>query len=153
MKKIVLFICIGFVLFACDKNKLSEEEQLAKDIEIIKQYIADNDLEAVETESGLHYFISQQGTGASPSANSTITIRYKGYFTDGNVFDQSQPEGAEFPLMNLIRGWQEGIPLFNEGGKGVLMIPSILGYGPKGNSAVPPNSVLIFDIELFEVKN
>lgn len=144
---------IAVAFASCNKNKLSEEEQLAEDIKIIKTYIADNNLNAIESESGLHYVIDQQGTGSAPTISSSVTIRYKGYFTDGKVFDQSQPEGAEFPLSNLIKGWQEGIPYFNEGGKGVLLIPSSLGYGPKGNSAVPPNSVLIFDIELFEVKN
>jgi FKBP-type peptidyl-prolyl cis-trans isomerase FkpA len=150
-KKLTLFV-ISMLAFACDKNKLSPEEQLEKDIEIIKSYIADNNLAAESTSSGLHYVIEQPGSGASPTLSNTITIRYKGYYTNGNVFDQSQPEGATFPLSNLIKGWQEGIPLFKEGGKGILLIPSALGYGPKGNSSVPGNSVLIFDIELFEVK-
>lgn len=152
MKKLlVLFLC-SLVVFACDKNKLTPEEQLEKDIAIIKNYISENNLNAESTSSGLHYVIEQAGSGASPTLNNSISIRYKGYFTNGNVFDQSQPEGATFPLSNLIKGWQEGIPLFQEGGKGILLIPSALGYGPNGNSSVPGNSVLIFDIELFEVK-
>jgi FKBP-type peptidyl-prolyl cis-trans isomerase FkpA len=153
MKNIFLFLFISLFIFSCGKNKLSEEEQLAQDIEIIKTYIADNNLNAQETASGLHIVIDNQGSGASPNLSNSVTIRYKGYFTDGNVFDESAAEGATFPLSNLIEGWQEGIPYFNEGGKGMLLIPSSLGYGPDGNSAVPANSVLIFDIELFEVIN
>lgn len=153
MKNIILLLSASVLLFSCGKNKLSEEEQLAKDIEIIKAYITDNNLNAQETESGLHYVIDNEGTGASPDISNSVTIRYKGYFTDGKTFDQSQPEGVTFPLSNLILGWQEGIPYFKEGGKGMLLIPSSLGYGPKGNSGVPANSVLIFDIELFEVIN
>lgn len=151
MKFSWLVLLVGIVLFSCNKNELSEEEQLEVDIKEIEEYLEENNLSAQKTDSGLHYVIDQQGTGAKPSSQSDVTIRYKGYFTDENIFDQSSEVGATFNLQNLISGWQEGIPLFNEGGKGMLLIPSKLGYGPNGNQSVPPNSVLIFDIELMKV--
>lgn len=151
MKFTWLMLFMGLVLFSCNKNELSEEEQLEEDIAEITKYLEVNDLKAEKTSSGLHYIIDQQGTGVKPNNDSQITIRYTGYFTDDNVFDKSSDVGATFGLKNLISGWQEGIPLFNEGGKGMLLIPSSLGYGAEGNQSVPPNSVLIFDIELMKV--
>jgi FKBP-type peptidyl-prolyl cis-trans isomerase FkpA len=72
--------------------------------------------------------------------------------TDGSVFDQSNSAGVSFNLTSVIQGWQEGIPYFKKGGKGKLLIPSALGYGTQGTSGISPNSVLIFDINLLDVK-
>ena len=146
-----LLLLIGLFLLSCNKDQLSEEEQLKEDIKIIEAYISENNLSAESTDSGLHYIIDQQGTGAKPNINSTVTIRYTGYFTNGSIFDKSNELGATFNLQGLIKGWQEGIPMFNEGGKGKLLIPSKLGYGSNQNGGIPPNSVLIFDIELMKV--
>ena len=79
------------------------------------------------------------------------TKYYKGYFLNGETFDQSNANGATFPLNRVISGWTEGIPLFKEGGEGVLIIPSNLGYGPSGNSSIPGGAVLVFDIKLISV--
>ena len=74
---------------------------------------------------------------------------YKGYLTCNRVFDETTSvEPAEFGLNGVIPGWTEGIPLFKKGGKGKLLIPSALGYGPNGTFGIPGNTVLIFDIEL-----
>ncbi|PKR81663.1 peptidylprolyl isomerase [Brumimicrobium salinarum] len=150
--KIIPFLILGLLLFstAC-KKKLSSEEQLKADIEIIKDYCKENNLEATETKSGLHYIIEEQGNGNHPFANDNVRVRYKGYTTDNKVFDESDSEGITFNLQNVIKGWTEGIPKFKEGGKGVLLIPSKLAYGEKGNSSIPPNTVLIFDVELLTI--
>ena len=66
-------------------------------------------------------------------------------------FDQSSSNGITFPLSGVIQGWQEGIPLFKEGGSGILLIPSALGYGSQSVGTIPANSVLIFDINLIDV--
>jgi len=149
MKKILvlLFIVLSFV--SCKKRKTATQAEL--DEKIITNYITDNKLNATATGSGLYYVISSQGTGAQPNASSNVTVNYKGSLKDGTVFDQSAPAGISFGLPGVIKGWQEGIPYFKKGGKGVLLIPSALGYGSNATGSIPANSVLIFDIELLNV--
>jgi len=134
---------------SCKKKKNATQVEL--DEKIITNYIFDNKLNAIATGSGLYYVVLNAGTGAQPNSNSNVTVNYKGSLKDGKVFDQSAAVGVTFNLNSVIKGWQEGIPLFKKGGKGVLLIPSALGYGDKSTGSIPANSVLIFDIELLNV--
>jgi FKBP-type peptidyl-prolyl cis-trans isomerase FkpA len=121
------------------------------DMDKIEAYLADNNLTATATASGLYYIITQEGTGDHPNLLSSVTVRYKGYLLDGTVFDQTTGnQTVTFPLANLIQGWQEGIPLLKKGGKGTFFCPSDLGYGSQQVGSIPPNSVLIFEIELVD---
>ncbi len=152
MKRALFLTVLVSMLFAGCKKDEDNTDYSARDKEIIEQYIADHNLNAKEHESGLYYVIDKQGNGPKPTEKSTVTVHYKGYFTDGKVFDSSLGGNPRtFNLQNVIRGWQIGIPLFNEGGEGMLLIPSALGYGSSGTGNIPPNSVLIFDIELIDV--
>jgi len=154
MKNTVILFIIGLFLIGTScKKSLSPEEQHEKDIEIIKEYIADKNLTAQETYSGLHYVVNTLGTGNHPFANDNVTVRYKGYTTDGSIFDQSKEEGITFNLQQVIKGWTEGIPKFKEGGKGILLIPSNLAYGEKGSGSgsIKPNTVLIFEVDLLTI--
>ena len=117
----------------------------------ILQYISDNNLNAESTGSGLYYLVNNTGNGDVPDINSIVTVAYKGTLTDGTIFDQSGTSGATFPLSNVIQGWQEGIPLYSEGGSGILLIPSALGYGSQAVGSIPANSVLIFEVTLLNV--
>ena len=150
MKAFSILIFSLIVLSSCNKS-LSEEEQFDEDVSLIKEYIADNELDAMSTESGLYYTIDKLGTGNFPNANNEVTVRYKGYFLDGGVFDQSDEFGISFNLQNVIQGWTEGIPLYKEGGEGILLVPSKLGYGKQGKGSVPPNTVMIFEVKLLEI--
>lgn len=116
----------------------------------IDQYIEDNSLTATETREGLFYVLNETGDDQRPNINSNIEINYIGRFTDGDIFDQSGNTPAVFPLSNLIRGWQIGIPLMGRGGDVDLIVPPQLGYGPGARQGIPGNSVLIFDIELLD---
>ncbi len=132
------------------------KEQVEKDRLQIEDYLEDNNLTAEVTDEGLYYIISVPGTGVHPDINSEVTVHYAGYKLNGDIFDSSYDRGEKitFPLANVIRGWQIGIPLFKEGGSGKLIIPSHLAYGssPPPGSTIGKNEVLVFDIELFEVK-
>ena len=147
MKNILIALSFITVLVSCSKDS-DFIEQNEKDI--IK-YIEDNNLDATRSESGLYYVINKAGSGAKPNINSNVTVAYKGYFTDGKVFDQSSNAGISFSLQNVIRGWTEGITYFKKGGEGILLIPSNLGYGSSETKGIPGGSVLIFDIKLIDV--
>lgn len=116
--------------------------------EEIVEYIEANDLVATESETGLYYIIEEEGSGEQPTATSNVTVAYKGYYTDGTVFDESNEDGVSFDLDKVIGGWTEGIQYFKEGGSGKLLIPSSLAYGRLGNQSIPGGAVLIFDVNL-----
>lgn len=149
MKKLIYGFCIALCLVACKKKETVD--QAALDEETITNYISTNKLDAKATGSGLYYVIQTQGSGAQPTLNSHVKVNYKGYLASKIVFDQSKSGGFSTPLTGVIKGWQEGIPYFKQGGKGILLIPSALGYGAQDVGSIPANSVLIFDIELLEV--
>ena len=136
-----------------------ETDQTAIDNNILTKFIADNNLDAQEVQRGLFSVIDEPGTGLSPTINDSVRVAYTGFFLEvndnneivtGDVFDSSP--GIEFPLSGVIEGWMLGIPEFQTGGSGILLIPSALAYGEAGiPGVIPPNSVLVFNVNLLEV--
>ncbi len=107
------------------------------------------------TASGLQYEVLTEGTGPSPAATDTVAVHYEGKLLDGTIFDSSYKRGqpAEFPLNRVIPGWTEGVQLMKTGSKYRFTIPPELGYGAQGaGGVIPPNAVLVFDIELLGVQ-
>jgi len=106
------------------------------------------------TPSGLQYEVLTQGTGMKPSAVDTVTVNYKGTLIDGTEFDNSYKRGEpiSFPLTNVIRGWTEGLQLMPVGSKYKFYIPYQLGYGLNDQGVIPGGSVLVFEVELLDVK-
>lgn len=151
------FLALFFILFiSCSDDEQPVEEQQPVDLvslndQQIRDYLAENNLQAQKSASGLYYIIEDEGTGLRPTATDDVRVAYKGYFTNGEVFDQSSAEGVIFNLQDVIRGWTEGITYFKEGGSGLLLVPSHLAYGPNNYRGIPGGSVLIFEIELIEV--
>jgi hypothetical protein len=108
------------------------------------------------TESGLKYTDEVVGTGASPSPGKTVVVHYTGRLPDGTKFDSSVDRGTPFEFKigvgQVIQGWDEGVMTMKVGGKRKLIVPPELGYGSKPAGQIPPNSTLIFDVELLGVK-
>ncbi len=116
----------------------------------------------VKTSSGLQYEETKVGTGESPKAGQTCVMHYTGWLwvngAKGKQFDSSLDRGQpfQFPLGQgrVIKGWDEGVATMKVGGKRTLLIPPALGYGARGvgDGLIPPNSTLIFEVELLGVK-
>lgn len=109
--------------------------------------------EVTVLESGLQYEVLEEGEGEKPGATDVVTTHYEGRLIDGTVFDSSYERGepASFPLNRVIAGWTEGLQLMSPGAKYRLYVPPDLAYGDRGAGPVPPNSTLIFDVELLGV--
>ena len=121
-----------------------------------KAKIAELSEGATETPSGLMYKMQTEGQGEKPKASEVVKVHYKGSLTDGTVFDSSYDRGQpiEFPLGvgRVIPGWDEGIALLSVGAKATLIIPPHLAYGERGaGGVIPPNSTLVFEVELVEI--
>jgi FKBP-type peptidyl-prolyl cis-trans isomerase FklB len=109
----------------------------------------------VSLPDGLEYKIIKKGEGESPSSSDIVTVNYSGKLLDGTEFDSSYKRGkpAEFPVTGVIHGWTEALQKMKIGSKWELFIPSNLAYGPSGRSGIPPNAVLIFDVELLSISH
>ena len=145
------FLLLGAALLALSTWTACHKDQADIDRQDIQQYLSDNNLIATEHSSGIFYIIDSVGTGGNPTLDSQVTVKYKGYYLDGTVFDQTAgSDTAKFPLGNLIKGWQIAIPLLQKGGKGTFWIPSALAYGPNPPFGVRANAVMVFEIELVD---
>lgn len=129
-------------------------EQLQIDKNLIVKAIEENKTDVKQSHEGIYYARIKEGTGRQVSVNDTVTVHYKGYlFNDNSVFDETKDKPATFPLKRLIMGWQVGVPLCKVGGKIKIIIPSNLGYSIRTRAAkIPPNSVLVFEVEVADAK-
>ncbi|AWN81848.1 FKBP-type peptidyl-prolyl cis-trans isomerase [Candidatus Cardinium hertigii] len=142
--------------------------QLEKDKKLIIDYLKEHNIPAETTDAGLFYTIDQPSQDAPVVQNETVAVHYIGKFLDGTVFDTSIAEVAKahnlynatrdykpfkFLVGNgeVIAGWDKGLPLLKKNEKARFFIPSALAYGEKGNSHIPPNTVLIFDIQVINI--
>ncbi len=107
-----------------------------------------------KTASGLLYKVEKEGTGPAPVDSDTVVVNYKGTLIDGTEFDNSYKRGEplSFRLDGVIPGWTEGLKHLKKGGKIELVIPPDLAYGQNGVPGIPPNSTLVFDVELLDIK-
>lgn len=144
------------------KEKMEAERQKeaakaqADEAKGINKYLSDNKISVAPTASGLYYVEEVAGTGKQAMAGKSVKVHYTGYLLDGTKFDSSIDRGQPFEFTlgqgQVIPGWDEGVALMKEGGKAKLIIPSKLGYGPRGaGQSIPPNSSLVFEVELIEV--
>jgi len=133
------------------QNRISNEQKVQGEA-----FLAENAQKpgVMSTSTGLQYQHEVVGEGGMPTAADTVEVHYTGTLLDGTEFDSSIKRGkpASFGLGQVIPGWTEGLQLMRVGGKTRFFIPSDLGYGPGGTRGIPPNSVLIFDVELLSIK-
>jgi len=135
------------------QNEIQSRENMAK----AQAFLAENARKSgvITTESGLQYRVIRRGTGVTPTESSQVVVHYRGKLLDGTVFDSSydRNEPATFQVDQVIQGWIEGLQLMSAGAVYELFIPANLAYGEQGNPVIPPGSLLIFEVELIEVKN
>jgi FKBP-type peptidyl-prolyl cis-trans isomerase FkpA len=138
------------------RQKKVQEMAQQQGLDAAREYLANSATNegVTVTESGLQYKVLVEGTGKKPTASNTVKVHYEGTLITGQVFDSSIKRGepVEFQLNRVIPGWTEGLQLMQEGAKFKFVIPPELGYGAGGTGGIPPNSVLIFEVELLEVK-
>jgi FKBP-type peptidyl-prolyl cis-trans isomerase FkpA len=139
---------LDFIVSAIDTNKLKQYDDVS-----INKYLQANSLSGfTKSATGLYYKISNPGTGSPITIDSTVSAEYTGKFFNGVVFDKADVgKAVSFPLMGVIKGWQQAIPLLKQGGSIRLVIPSALAYGTVGSTGIPPFSCLDFDIKITDV--
>ncbi len=139
-----------------DKLREMLGQKTSQQMEQGTQFLTENSArEGVTTlPSGLQYEVLTEGTGPKPEGTSRVTVHYEGRLQDGKVFDSSYKRGqpATFGVRQVIAGWTEALQLMPVGSKWRLFIPSELGYGARGaGGSIPPNAVLVFDVELLGI--
>jgi FKBP-type peptidyl-prolyl cis-trans isomerase FklB len=140
------------------KAKAKSDDAAAKNIEAGKAFIIDykSKKDVVSLDNGMTYKVIKDGSGVQPMLTDTVTAHYTGKLIDGTTFDSSIPRGqpSSFPLANVIKGWQEILPMMKVGAKWEVVIPPQLAYGEAGaGKIIGPMATLVFEIELLEVKS
>jgi FKBP-type peptidyl-prolyl cis-trans isomerase len=137
-------------------------EQAVTDEKMLQEYFTKNNLHPSKTASGLYYIMQKEGTGNSPLKDQEVTVNYTGKTIEGVTFDSNldtafhhtQPFTFAAGDGQTIKGWDEGVMMMKKGGKATFFIPSGMAYGPKSPSPkIAPNSNLVFDIEVLDIKN
>lgn len=141
-------------LEAAGKNKADGELFLAANkvkpgVKVISTIAPDG------SPTELQYLVLTSGSGPKPTASDVVTVNYRGTLIDGSEFDSSYKRGepATFQVTGVIKGWTEALQQMNVGSKWKLFIPANLAYGENGRPGIPPNSTLIFEVELLESKS
>jgi peptidylprolyl isomerase len=156
MKYVVLIIIIALAVLYFTRSA-NDKKAALENIAIGKDFLAKNKVaEGIsETASGLQYQVLQQGEGdVHPTASSKVKVHYHGSLLDGTIFDSSVDSGKPFSfgLNQVISGWTEGLQLMVVGDKFKFFIPAELGYGNRAAGKITPGSLLIFEVELLEIK-
>lgn len=162
MKKLILLLLLAAFFSGCLKSDTNNNPTCnydacgvvapASEIASVQAYLSGNGITATQHCSGLFYVIDAPGTGTTPTVCSTVVVNYQGKLTNGTVFDQTTTSPATFNLSGLITGFKNGIPLIKAGGKIRLYVPPSLGYGSSSAGSIPPNSILIFTVDLLGVQ-
>lgn len=147
MRQLLTSLLFFVVVFVCQANKIQAQDEPPYQF---------NERKAVSLPSGLKYVIIEEGEGIKPEKGDQIVVHYYGHLKDDKVFDSSFERGTPFTIEigvgKVIKGWDEGLLLLNEGTKAVLICPPNLAYGNLKTATIPASSTLYFHIELIKVK-
>ncbi len=148
MRNILFSLSLLFIISCGNKNE--ENLEAVQEEAVMELKVG----EEVTTESGLKYEVITLGTGEKPGESDKVEVHYHGTLLDGTVFDSSVDRGEtiKFGLNQVIKGWTEGLQLMPTGSKFKFTIPSELAYGERKTKSIPPNSTLIFEVELFSIE-
>ena len=157
MKKVFGILMLLLSVFFAGKG--FSQDQAGKDDAILKQYFAKKKIKPLRTATGLYYTITRKGTGDNAKVGQRVSMAYYGKFLDGRKFDANvdesfhcnRPFSFNLGTGAVIRGWDEGVQLLNTGARATFYIPSGLAYGPSGNGPIPPNAVIMFDVEVLSI--
>lgn len=156
--RFVLAIIIGVAVASCiDEGEEYVPPTKAQENALLNEYLdtlANRGLDIDTTALGVYYITDSVGNGTYPVVGDTCVVKYTGFFINGSVFDSTGDDTWEFVLgtEGFIDGWNDGMRVIDEGGKAYLIIPSELGYGPDGYGSVPPNTSLVFNVDMVEIK-
>lgn len=139
-----------------EQASVKQRGKMQEDLKVIDQYLAERNIVADTTESGVRIQVTQKGSGNRPQPGDNIVVHYRGKLLDGTPFDASydRNEPFTFPVGQgmVIRGWDEGLLQLPKGSKATLYIPSPLAYGDQQRGEViRPNSILVFDVEILDI--
>ena len=147
-----LILMLSIIGCSKDKNIVDDTAQFELYKQLIRNYLKDNNLNADSTSEGVYYIIDYTNDtlpDKHASVSSIVVVDYKGYLLSGKVFETNFNQS--FGLYQVIDGWKIGIPLFKQGEKGRLFLPSRLAYGAQSTASIPSNSPLIFEVNLIKV--
>lgn len=147
--KFIIMAIIGLVLASCG-DTYSEDDKTHFDQQI-EEYLAEKGIECERSPSGMYYKIIEEGEGRDIIYKDLVSFSYKGEFLDGKVFDE-QKEPIEFHVRQLIGAWKEIMLEMKKGSKAFLVAPPHLGYGAHELEAIPAHSILVFNMEVTDVK-
>jgi peptidylprolyl isomerase len=156
MKFVILAVVVAMLIFFFMRSA-NNKKLAAENIETGKQFLIENRIKegVIETDTGLQYQVITKGDGnVHPSESSTVEVHYHGLLLDGTVFDSSVNRGKSisFRLNQVIKGWTEGVQLMVAGDKFKFFIPAELAYGESATGSIEPGSLLIFEVELIDIK-
>jgi FKBP-type peptidyl-prolyl cis-trans isomerase FkpA len=151
MKKIIGVLLVAIFFAQCSKENCDAINTAAPAAETAKldSILKASGITATKDSRGFFYTITNAGTSDKPTICNSVFVKYIGKYMDNTIFEQTATP-TSLSLRSLIVGWQEGIPLVGKGGKVTLYLPPSMAYGEAGSGSIPPNTNLIFDIEVVD---
>lgn len=155
MNPVRAFVFVLVLVMAAPLSLLAQREKLSpEDLELVQKKWP----EAKKTGTGLRYVIVKQGEGDLAKPGDLVSVLYRGSLLDGKIFDEAQDPAMPFTFRlgrnQVIQGWDQGLQLLKKGGKMLLIVPSELAYGSRGNGPeIPRNAALMFEIDLVDLKH